>query len=277
MRQFEKAEILEKYNKLLSVLSSYSKVAVAFSGGVDSTFLLYAAKSALSGKVIAITARSPVFPKRETTEAGEYCQMLGITHFIVDIDELTIEGFSDNPTNRCYICKKSLFECFQKKAVEEGFEVLVEGSNKDDEGDYRPGLMAIKELGIKSPLREADLYKEEIRILSEHFDLPTWDKPSFACLASRFPYGEKISSEKLAMVEKSEQLLLELGFKQFRVRIQGNDVYTARIELLEEDIPRMLEDEIRKKVYDGLKNNGFNYISLDLKGYRTGSMNETIK
>ncbi len=276
MNKFVTSEQLDKYNKLLSILAYYGKVAVAFSSGVDSTFLLYAARCALSEKVIAITARSPVFPKRETTEAEDYCKKIGIAQEIIDINELEIEGFSQNPTDRCYICKKSLFKSFKEKAAAKGFEIVVEGSNKDDEGDYRPGLKAVTELGIKSPLRDAGLYKEEIRILSEHFGLPTWDKPSFACLASRFPYGEMINDRKLKMVDSAEQLLMQMGFKQFRVRIHGNDIYTARIELLTEDMPEIFKEPVRKKVYEEFKRYGFNYVSIDLKGYRTGSMNETL-
>ena len=157
-----------------------------------------------------------------------------------------------------------------------GIGVVLEGSNRDDEGDYRPGLLAIRELDIKSPLREADLYKEDIRALSVHFGLPTWDKPSFACLASRFPYGEMISYKKLEMVDKSEQLLLELGFKQFRVRIHGEDTFIARIEVPEDDIERFMQRDVRTKVNSELARFGFSYVSLDLRGYRTGSMNEVL-
>lgn len=270
------AEQLSKYNSLLSILSNYGRVAVAFSSGVDSTFLLYAARAALSDNVVALTAASPVFPKRELNEAIDYCKRLGVEHRLIDIDELEIEGFAENPKNRCYICKKSLFAAFKKAADDMGIGVVLEGSNRDDEGDYRPGLMAIRELDIKSPLREADLYKDDIRALSVHFGLPTWDKPSFACLASRFPYGEMISYKKLEMVDKSEQLLLELGFKQFRVRIHGEDTFIARIEVPEDDIERFMQRDVRTKVNSELARFGFSYVSLDLRGYRTGSMNEVL-
>ncbi len=270
------SEQLDKYNRLLSIISSYKQVAVAFSSGVDSAFLLYAARAALADNVVAMTASSPVFPKRELKEAVEFCKRLKVKHVVLEINELEIEGFSENPKNRCYICKKSLFEDFKKAAAKENVPVVIEGSNKDDEGDYRPGLMAIEELDIKCPLREASLYKEDISALSEYFGLPTWDKPSFACLASRFPYGESISDKKLDMVDKGEQLLMDLGFKQFRVRIHGNDIFIARIELLAADMERMMDEAVRKRVYDRFKEIGFHYVSLDLKGYRTGSMNEII-
>ena len=264
---------MDKYNRLLSILSSYGSVAVAFSSGVDSTFLLYAARAALSDNIIAVTASSGVFPKRELKEAIDYCERLGVRHVVVNVNELEIEGFAANPKNRCYICKKELFGGFKKTAEEHGMAVVVEGSNLDDEGDYRPGLRAIQELDIKSPLREAGMTKADIRSLSQHFGLPTWDKSSFACLASRFPYGESISDRKLEMVDKAEELMMQLGFKQFRVRIHGNDIFLARIELLPDDIARLMAEDVRKRVYDEFKKLGFTYVSLDLFGYRTGNMN----
>ena len=267
------SEQLDKYNRLLSILSSYKSAAVAFSSGVDSTFLLYAARAALHDHLIAVTASSGVFPKRELGEALDYCKRLGVKHVIVNINELEIEGFSANPKDRCYICKKELFNNFKQTAAAEGMAVVIEGSNLDDEGDYRPGLKAIAELDIKSPLREAGMTKADIRSLSQHFGLPTWDKSSFACLASRFPYGENISDKKLEMVDKAEELMMELGFKQFRVRIHGNDIFLARIEVLPQDLGRLMETEIRSRVYDEFKKIGFTYVSLDLFGYRTGNMN----
>lgn len=194
-------------------------------------------------------------------------------HQVLNINEMEIEGFAQNPKDRCYLCKKDLFQHFLETAAGENMAVVVEGSNLDDEGDYRPGLKAIAELGIKSPLREAGMTKKDIRSLSQYFGLPTWDKSSFACLASRFPYGENISDRKLDMVDKAEQLMMELGFKQFRVRIHGNDIFLARIELLPDDIVKIMADELRKKVHDELRKIGFTYVSLDLYGYRTGNMN----
>ena len=248
-------------------------VAVAFSGGVDSTFLLKTAHDILGERCIAVTAHSCSFPKREQKEAAAFCQKEGIRHIICESEELEIEGFSQNPPNRCYLCKKELFEKITKIASENGIAYVAEGSNMDDLGDYRPGLIAIKELGIRSPLREAGLYKEEIRTLSHEINLPTWDKPSFACLSSRFVYGESITPEKLLMVEKAEDLLLGLGFKQVRVRIHSD---IARIEILPEEFDEIMRPGVRETVARELKKYGFSYITLDLSGYRTGSMNEVL-
>lgn len=264
----------EKYDALKEYFRGLGSVAVAFSSGVDSTFLLYAAHEALGDKVIAVTAASCSFPKRELNEAKEYCKKLGVKHFIVESEELEIDGFAQNPPNRCYLCKRELFEKLFELAKEQGIDYVAEGSNLDDNGDYRPGLQAIAELGAKSPLREVGFTKLEIRELSKKHGLPTAAKPSFACLASRFPYGETITKEKLKMVEEAEQLLMDEGFTQFRVRIHGDDL--ARIELLPEEISRMFDEDIRLRIYDKLKSYGFTYISLDLRGYRMGSMNEKI-
>ena len=266
-------ELQEKYAHLQAYLRSLGSVAVAFSSGVDSTFLLYAAKEALGDQVIAITARSCSFPQRELKEAAAYCEANGIRHFIVDSEELNIEGFSQNPPNRCYLCKHELFEKILAIADEEGIAAVAEGSNLDDNGDYRPGLQAVAELGIKSPLREAGLTKQEIRILSRQFGLPTWEKQSFACLSSRFPYGETITEEKLHMVDRAEQLLLDLGFSQVRVRIHGT---LARIELLPQEFSKLMEGTTRERVNREFRSYGFSYVALDLQGYRTGSMNETL-
>ena len=267
-------EQLRKYNDLKQMLKDFESVAVAFSSGVDSTFLLYAAKEALGDKVIAVTARSCSFPERELKETKEFCQSYQIRQFIFESEELNIEGFSQNPKNRCYLCKRELFEKIKKIAASEGIAVIVEGSNLDDNGDYRPGLQAVAELGIQSPLRSIGFTKEDIRALSRHFGLPTWNKQSFACLSSRFVYGETISKEKLGMVDKAEQLLLDLGFRQVRVRIHGN---MARIEIMPEEFPKLIVKEIRNQITTSLKSFGFTYITMDLMGYRTGSMNEVIK
>ena len=265
----------KKYEKLKNELAGYSGIVVAFSGGVDSTFLLKAAHDALGDRVLAVTASSCSFPKRELDEAKRFCQKNGIRHEIVASEELDIEGFRSNPKNRCYLCKKELFTKIWEIARTNDLPVVAEGSNTDDDGDYRPGLMAIRELGAKSPLRAAGLSKEDIRALSRELGLPTAEKPSFACLASRFPYGETISEEKLAAVDRAEQLLLDLGFTQVRVRVHGSESgKLARIELLPEDFNKALE--LRTEISEKLKSYGFTYVSMDLQGYRTGSMNETL-
>lgn len=264
---------LRKYNELKSMMNGFGSVAVAFSGGVDSTFLLYAAKEALGDQVIAVTAQSCSFPKRELNEAKAFCGERQIRHFICESEELDIEGFSHNPKNRCYLCKHELFEKIQKIAEQEKITAIVEGSNLDDNGDYRPGLQAVAELGIKSPLRQIGFTKNDIRTLSRYLELPTWDKQSFACLSSRFVYGETISKEKLGMVDRAEQLLLDLGFHQVRVRIHGT---MARIEVLPEEFVKLIAEDTRAKIITSFREYGFTYISMDLIGYRTGSMNEVI-
>ena len=225
------SDLDNKCETLKNVISSLESVAVAFSGGVDSTFLLEFAHKVLGDKVIAVTAHSASYPQRELDEASAFTKLHNIKHIVVESEELDIEGFSDNPVNRCYLCKKELFAKIIKIAKEYGVKTIAEGSNMDDNGDYRPGLIAIDELHIKSPLREAGLTKEDIRILSREMGLPTWNKQSFACLSSRFPYGEKITLEKLNMIDRAEQYLLDLGYKQVRVRHHGD---IARIELDED-------------------------------------------
>lgn len=267
-------QVQEKFENLQRSLLQLGRVAIAFSGGVDSTFLLETAHQVLGDGVIAVTAASCAFPERELKEAKAFCVERGIAHVVCQSEELDIEGFRQNPTNRCYLCKHELFEKIWRIAEERGFDAVAEGSNIDDNGDYRPGLMAVKELGVRSPLREAGLNKEEIRALSKEMGLPTWNKQSFACLSSRFVYGETISEEKLGMVDQAEQLLLDLGFHQVRVRVHGT---IARIELLPEEFHAVLEEDKRTLIGRRLKELGFSYVTLDLMGYRTGSMNETMK
>jgi uncharacterized protein len=263
----------EKLAHLKSYLQELGSVAIAFSSGVDSTFLLKVAHDVLGDRVIAVTARSCSFPKRELAEAEAFCRQEGIRHFVCDSEELNIEGFSQNPPNRCYLCKRELFEKIKEIAKEQGIAYVAEGSNMDDNGDYRPGLIAVAELGIKSPLREAELAKDEIRALSRELGLPTWEKQSFACLSSRFVYGETITEEKLGMVDRAEQLLLDLGFHQIRVRIHDK---LARIEVMPEEFEKLIERETREEIVSRFKSYGFTYVSMDLVGYRTGSMNETL-
>ncbi|MDR1350129.1 MAG: ATP-dependent sacrificial sulfur transferase LarE [Zoogloeaceae bacterium] len=263
----------EKKRSLAAYLAELESVAVAFSGGVDSTFLLKMAHDVLGDKALAVTARSHSFPRRELDEAVAFCRQEGIRHVLVDSGELDIAGFSGNPVNRCYLCKTELMTQLKEVARVEGVRHVVEGSNMDDMGDYRPGLRAIEELQVKSPLRHAGLNKAEIRQLSKELGLAAWEKPSFACLASRIPYGEKIDISRLKMIDHAEQFLLDLGLKQVRVRLHGT---LARIETDGEGMERLMAAANRESVYKALKEYGFTYVSLDLLGYRTGSMNESL-
>lgn len=266
-------EQLEKLENLKQYIQDLISVVVAYSSGVDSTFLLKVAHDILKENVIAVTAQSCSFPKRELNEAKAFCEREGIRHIICNSEELNIEGFAQNPKNRCYLCKKELFEKLQCLADEHKITFIVEGSNMDDNGDYRPGLQAVAELGIKSPLRACKLSKTDIRALSKHLGLVTWEKQSFACLSSRFVYGETISEEKLNMVDKAEQLLLDMGFHQVRVRIHGN---VARIEIMPEEFEKLINESNREKISVEFKKYGFSYVAMDLIGYRMGSMNETL-
>ncbi len=262
-----------QYVQLKDRIASAGRAAVAFSGGVDSVFLLYAAREALGEQVLALTVSLQAVPRRELGEAEAFCRQQGIRHRIERVDEFFIPGFADNPPDRCYLCKKTLFRRMLAAAEEEGFAVLMEGSNLDDQGDYRPGLRALQELRIESPLKESGFTKAQIREMSRRLGLFAWDKPSMACLASRFAYGERITPEKMERVEQAEEYLAGLGFGQRRVRMHGN---LARIELLSEELPVMMEDGRYRQVQERLSELGFSYVTLDLKGFESGSMNRGL-
>ena len=263
----------EKLNKLREIISGLGSLAVGFSGGVDSSFLLAVAHEILRDRVIAVTGVDASVPEREVNEAKAFCIDRGIRHILCTVDPLREEGYRNNSPDRCYFCKHGIFTEVKKIADEYGIEYMAEGSNMDDIGDYRPGLKAAAELFVKSPLRESGLYKKDIRLISKAMGLSTWSKPAYACLASRFVYGEEITEEKLHMIDRAEQFLIERGFFEERVRMHGN---IARIEVPSADIPRLASDEVREAVHDEFKKLGFLFVTLDLKGYRTGSMNATL-
>lgn len=261
----------QKYDRLCMILRSFGSAAIAFSGGVDSTFLLAAAHQVLGGRVIAVSVDSAFIPRSEIKDASVFCSAHGIRQINISADVLNHPDICRNPANRCYFCKKMLFQAIQEIANHEHLTVAAEGSNADDLNDYRPGIQALKELGIQSPLCDAALTKQEIRSLSHSMHLPTWDKPSAACLASRIPYGDPITADKLHMAEQSEAYLHQLGFRQARVRIHG---CIARIEVLPADFEHILQH--RTDISEKFRSIGFQYTALDLIGYRTGSLNELL-
>jgi uncharacterized protein len=259
----------EKYRLLLDTIAAKGSAAVAFSGGVDSSFLCHAARASLGDKAIAVTIVSPMLPKSEIDCAVRVAAQIGIAHVLVEETEIEDE-VAANPRERCYFCKKTEFGAIIRAAAERGINAVLDGSNTDDMGDYRPGLKALKELRITSPLREAGMNKADIRELSKRFALPTWDKPAFACLASRIPYGERIDRDKLARIEQSEDFLRAAGFRQFRVRSHEN---IARIEVAPEERRRFFDEEKLDAISSAIKSFGFLYVAFELEGYVQGSMN----
>jgi uncharacterized protein len=264
----------KKSQKLIDILSTYSDLIVAFSGGVDSTLLLFQAHKVLGEKVLAITARSPVHPEREVRFAKQFTAEMGISHLVIDSREMQQDDFRANRPDRCYICKKNLLTDLIELGRNRGMTHLVHGANMDDLGDYRPGMDAAREMGVSAPLVEAGLTKEDIRLLSRHLNLPTWNKPSMACLATRVPYGTEINEEILKTIDAAEDHILSLGVSTVRVRHHGD---IARIELLPDDLKRMLSESIRQVIADRLKSLGFKFVVIDLDGYTSGSMNRSLE
>ena len=266
-------ETQQKFENLQKILKSMKKVLVAFSGGVDSTFLLKVAQDVLGSNVLAVIASSATYPEREQQEALRIAKNLDVRHKVIQTKELDDPSFRDNPPERCYFCKKELFSRLKEIASEESILNVCDGSNFEDTYDFRPGSKAADELGVRSPLKEARLGKSEIRILSKQLGLPTWDKPAMACLSSRFPYYTPIDSESLRMIDKAEEYLRNKGFSQLRVRHHGQ---MARIEVDPSDFSVILAKKTREDIVAELKKIGYLYVTLDLVGYRTGSMNEPI-
>ena len=263
-----------KSKKLKDILSNYSDLIVAFSGGVDSTLLLFMAHEVLGEKVLAITARSPIHPEREVRFAEEFTAEMEIPHIVVDSREMQQDDFRANRPDRCYVCKKTLLTDLIELGRIHGMKHIVHGANLDDLGDYRPGMDAAQEMGVSAPLMEAGLTKEEIRLLSRQLNLPTWNKPSMACLATRVPYGTVINKEMLKTIDAAEEYILSFGVSTVRVRHHGD---IARIELLPEDLKRLLSESNRQVISGHLKSLGFKYVTFDLDGYTSGSMNRPLK
>ncbi len=264
----------EKYRSLRAILREMGSVAIGYSGGVDSSLLLKVAVDELGPRALAMIGRSETYPTREFEEAVALAGQLGARYVVVRTEETDDLKFKENPPDRCYYCKSELFDKLKELADREGIAWIADGTITDDAGDFRPGMRAKSEKSVRSPLLEAGLSKDDVRALSRQLGLPTWDKPSFACLSSRFPYGTGITRENLSRVDLAETFLRDAGFRRFRVRF--HDATTARLELAPEDMPRMLEPAFRQELVQHFKELGFVYITLDLQGYRTGSMNEIL-
>jgi len=264
-----------KYALLKEQLAALESLVVAYSGGVDSTFLLKAAVDALgSDRVLAVTAESETYQKFERDEAEANARLIGARHLVIRTEELANPEFASNPPDRCYYCKGELFSKLREMAATEGFRHVADGTNLDDLSDIRPGRTAAKENDVVSPLAAAGLTKDDIRALSRELGLPTWNKPAMACLSSRFPYGTEITTGLLERVAKAEELLRNLGFTQFRVRHHGD---IARIEVPRDSLARFLDEEVSRSITRSLKELGYVYVTLDLEGFRSGSMNEVLK
>ena len=266
-------ELAQKHDALKACLRNLGNVAVAFSSGVDSTLLLKVAHDELGDNAVAITAKASMVPAREVREAIEFCEGEGIRHIVMDVDAFSIEGFAANPPDRCYICKTALFSGILAKAAELGFGCVAEGTNTSDLGDYRPGLKALGELSVKSPFLKAGMSKADVRALSRALGLPTWNKPSYACLASRVPYGDAITPAKLAAAEAAEDALIDAGFPQVRCRVHGN---LARIEVPADARVALMEACATTDLTQRIRNAGFDYVSIDAEGYQSGSLNRTL-
>ena len=265
--------LLGKLKVLKRILADLGSVLVAYSGGVDSTFLFAVAHDVLGDRALAVTARSELYTEGELKDARAFAGLIGGAYQEIETSELSVENFAENPPNRCYYCKKELFSTLQAIARDHGLAWVADGSNHDDLNDYRPGSQAAEELGVQSPLKEAGLTKEDIRHLSRTMNLPSWNKPAMACLSSRFPYGSRITVEKLQKVEQAEAFLRGLGLVQLRVRDHGD---TARIEVEPRQMTTLTEPDTARAVVEKFKTLGYTYVTLDLQGYRTGSLNETL-
>lgn len=260
----------QKYELLKNKLKKMQKVVIAYSGGVDSNFLLKVASDELKENAIAVTIHAMMHSNREINEAKEYTKEFKVKHEVIKIDNFDEKGFIENSKKRCYYCKCAVFNIIKDYAVKNNIKYILDGTNFSDLGDYRPGIKALEELNVISPLKDSGLTKEEIRILSKRLNLKTYNKPSFACLASRIPYGDKITKEKLKLIEEAENYLQDLSFRQYRVRLH-NDI--ARIEVAQDEMHKFFNDEIMKNVHNKFKEIGFKYVTLDLNGYQMGSLN----